>query len=155
LVCVGGVIFALWQILRASRSSDTPTGRPALEVSKDPDRRAYRSIREALAHAHAGDVIELADTRHVETVIVDPSRPTAVTIQAKPGTTVVWSPSLKDPDQPLLFLSGARGFKLNGKGITLDGTIDDKTRVKTLVSLQLYSPGLVLEDAQLRGFENR
>jgi hypothetical protein len=153
-VGVLGLAIVLWAILR-SGGGDSAGGRPVLDVSKDPAQGRYRSIREALGNAKPGDVIELVDEQHVESLVIDPSRATKITIQAKPGTQVVWSPSVKDPAQPLLFLSGAHGFRLNGKGITLDGTIDGKNKLETLVSIQLHAPGLVLEGAELRGFAKR
>jgi serine/threonine protein kinase len=154
LVFLSGVSFAVWQVLSKQRSGgDTPTGRPPRIVSKDsPSARSYRSIREALSNARPGDVIELADERHVENLTIDPSRTTAVTIQAKPGLDVVWSPATKD--LPLLHLTSARGFKLKGKGLTLDGTVRGQT-VENLITIQLHCPGLVLEDAHLQGFSRR
>ncbi len=56
----------------------------------------------------------------------------------------------------MLFLSQAKGFTLQGKGITLDGALDGtlkgKQSVKNLVLIYSYNAGLVLEDLQLRNF---
>jgi hypothetical protein len=107
-----------------------------------------------MVEARANDVIEIDDEEHVESLTVD-SRPgftTAVTIQAAPGKTVVWKPSDKDERRPLIRLSKANRFVLKGPGITLDGTIDGKRRLKNVVEIFGYSTGLTLEDLDFKSF---
>ncbi len=153
LVFVAATTFLIWQIVR-SKTEPTPVARGPLEVGQA---KTYRTIAEALAHAQEGDVIELCDAAHVENLMVTPTkaRPTGVTLQAKPGITVVWSPASKDPTTPLLYLAKAENFRLHGKNLTLDGTIDAATnlRVEKLLFLTLHSPGVTLQDAHLQGFE--
>src|SRR5262249_49325907 len=106
-----------------------------------------------LEEARSGDIIELYDEEHFETLVVDPNRGrTAVTIQAAPGKTVVWKPMDKDPRRPIIALSKARGFVLKGPEITLDGTIDGKSRLNNLVTIFSDCPGLILDDLDFKSF---
>ena len=61
-------------------------------------------------------------------------------------------PSDKEPRRPIIALSKARGFVLKGPGITLDGTIDSKSRLNNLVTILSDCPGLTLEDLDFQSF---
>ncbi len=159
------LISVLW-LAFFNGTEDPPKNGPLtpgpLEVGKT---KTYRTIAQALAQAQEGDVIELCDASHVESLIITPGNfrpgqpgapiPTGITIQTKPGATVVWSPASKDPKTPLLHLNQAKNFHLKGKNLTLDGTIDaaKNLRVQTLLFLSMHSPGMTLEDAHLQGFD--
>jgi hypothetical protein len=52
----------------------------------------------------------------------------------------------------LLSLNEAAGFHFEGKGITLDGKLDEKTRLPELVHVFSHSPALRLEDLNLKNF---
>jgi serine/threonine protein kinase len=121
-------------------------GRAPLAVSKDGS-KAFKTIRQALQSARAGDVIEIHDVVHEESLVVD-QRGAEVTLQAAPGTNVRWVPGIKDEKTPLIHISKAPGFRLKGKGITLDGMIDAAHKVRSLVFITLASPGLTVEDVQ-------
>src|SRR5262249_30964019 len=75
-----------------------------------------------------------------------------VTLQAAPGKEVRWKPAKKDESKPILFLSKAQGFKLKGQGIILDGDLGGGKRVKDLIFIAFYSPGLTIDDVQLKNF---
>jgi serine/threonine protein kinase len=140
----------LWKfVLNQPSGPNTPSGRPPLGVSKDGTKQ-FKSVQQALRSAQIGDVIELYDAIHEESLRVDPSAgPTDVTLQAAPGREVRWVPSAtRDEKTPLLSLSQARFFKIKGKGITLDGLIDSGRKVHDLIFITLSSPGLTVEDLQ-------
>lgn len=133
-----------------------PVARPKLEVGQNvtPGPFAFKSIQAALRSAKAGDIIELLDPEHKESLVVEgrSNMATDVTIQAAPGIDVVWTPARKEEVSPILRLSGAKNFHIKGKGITLDGNFDGKRKVNDLVLLTGKSPGLRLEDLQFKGF---
>jgi hypothetical protein len=109
---------------------------------------AFDSIQKALKKAHRGATIELHDSRYEEEVKVDPTIAADITLRAAPGKQVVWTTRKGNDKGPMLHLSSAKGFKLEGKGITFDG----RGQVATLIKIELHCPGLVLEDARLQGF---
>ncbi len=134
-----------------------PVRRP-LDVSKDAVSGAsYRSILQALRAAQPGDVIQLHDAEHVESLRIELPRmqgeiTTDVTIQVAPGKEVVWKPHRKEEDVPILLLQNARNFKIIGDGLTIDGAIDGKKRVKDLVVINYESPSLTIAAATFRNF---
>ncbi len=110
-----------------------PTGRcglasAALTVSKDGS-KGFKSISQALRSAKPGDVIEIYDAVHEENLLVD-AHGADVTLQAAPGMEVRWlaDQKKKDDHAPLIHISKAPGFHIKGKGITLDGTLDNNRR---------------------------
>jgi serine/threonine protein kinase len=144
---LGALAVAAWFLFRSPEPVAPPPRLP-LQVSKDAGRpKAFRSIQQALRHAEPGDIIELWDEKHQENVTVDPSRGrTDVTLRAAEGKQISWS--ARDDKNPILSLSAAESFKLQGDGITLDG----QRKVQDLVVLSLTSPGLTLQDVRLQGF---
>ncbi|MSQ96027.1 MAG: hypothetical protein EXR98_15930 [Gemmataceae bacterium] len=153
ILVAGAAVF--WFRVVQPPSEQVKPGPPRFEVSKDPTRKnAKRSIKAALKDAETGSVIELWDVLHEENVVIEPTAGrTAVTIQAAEGKEIVWRSARKDPEAPILRLSKAAGFKLKGKGIIFDGTIDQNRRVIDLITINLESPGLALEDVQINHFE--
>lgn len=151
LASVLGLVVAilLWRFVFGQPAGpNTASGRPPLTVGKDGNMR-FKSIQQALRSAQIGDVIELHDAVHEENLVVDPSRgPTDVTVRAAPGKEVRWVSSPKRDEKTLLYLSQAKYFHIQGKGITLDGSIDAKRRVQDLIFITLFSPGLTIEDLQ-------
>jgi serine/threonine protein kinase len=144
LVAIVGILLAKFVV---NEPGVVPGGsRVPLTVSRDGS-KAFKTIRQALQSARAGDVIEIHDVVHEESLVVD-QRGAGVTLQAAPGTNVRWIPGSKDEKTPLIHISKAPGFQLKGKGITLDGMIDAGHRVRSLIFITLASPGLTVEDVQ-------
>src|SRR5262249_8945174 len=75
-----------------------------------------------------------------------------VTIQAAPGKSVVWRSARKDPNEPILKLSNAAFFKLKGDGITFDGDLGEKGKVKDLILVLFGSEGVSVEGAQFKNY---
>jgi hypothetical protein len=153
-LALAGLAFGFWKYFSIYSGHGQQTRH--LLVTKDAAQpNSYRTIARAIAEARSGDIIEIGDEEHVESLNVDPSRgPTAVTIKAAPGKQVVWKPSDKDERRPLIALSKASRFVLKGPGITLDGTIDKKRRLNNLITVYSYCPGLTLEDLDFQGFNH-
>ncbi len=143
-----GTVTALLLKFASVPAVDPRPHRAPLNVSRDGT-KGFRSIKQALRAAHPGDVIEIHGTVHEENLTVDESG-LDVTLQAAPGTEVRWlaDPKRKDEKTPLIHIAKAPGFRLRGKGITLDGTIDENTKVRDLILVTLSSPGLTIEDLQ-------
>jgi eukaryotic-like serine/threonine-protein kinase len=133
-----------------------PSGRQRLIVSRDFAGKPYHyaSILRALENASPGDVVELHDELHEETLVLDRKNTSAtttnVTIQAGSGSKVVWKPKYKTEKRPVLVISGARDLVI--KGITFDGTLDDKRQAETLLRVSGECPGLVLENLEFQNF---
>ncbi len=131
-----------------NQPTDAGTRHAALTVSKDGS-KGFKSISQALRSAKPGDVIEIFDAVHEENLVVD-ARGADVTLQAAPGLDVRWIPDQKKKDEraPLIHISKAPGFHIKGKGITLDGTLDNDRRTRDLMLITSTSPGLTIEDLQ-------
>src|SRR5262249_12522343 len=126
------------------------------EVTKDPNRKgAYASIQAAVRDAEIDSVIELWDETYEENVIIEQraDRRTGFTIQAAPGREGVWRSAKNDPTEPILRLTRARHFNVNGKGIPSDGALDKKRQVRDLVQITSKCPGLDIEAAKFKNFE--
>jgi serine/threonine protein kinase len=156
---VGGVVVLTTAVLIYRSLTGDRTKvlvRPPLEVTKNAgSANSYRSILQALRAAKPGDVIQLMDSEHFENLLIEPRMKDItpdVTIQAAPGREVVWKPFRKDDMTPILWLQEARNFKIKGKGLTFDGTLDAKRRVQNLIVINFESPGLAIEDAAFKGF---
>src|SRR6202041_1574462 len=100
-----------------------------------------------------GSIIELWDDVD-ENVLIDNTngKPTDFTIQAAAGKEIVWRAAGNDPTQPIIRITKAADFKLKGKGILLDGTIDKKRQVNDLIMITSTCPGLIIEDLEFRSF---
>jgi hypothetical protein len=110
---------------------------------------AYHSLQEALTRAQRGDVVEILDDVIEENVVVSTHKgKTDVTLRAHPGKAVVWRCPKGGEGRPLLLLSEAPGFRVEGRGITLDGN----GAMPKLVELYGRCPGLVVEGLRLEGF---
>lgn len=145
------VAVLLWQFV-LFQPGPRVTVRLPLAVAKDGSKN-FKSIRSALHEAKPGDIIEIHDEVIEENVVIDKAVANHVTLQAPPGKTVLWfSATKKDEKNPVLFFSKASGFRLKGKGITLDGDLEARRKVDDLVFITSYCPGLILEDLELRGF---
>lgn len=154
LLAVVGFLVVKYVLPHAA--SNAPVARGPLIVSKKGvSGKAYATIRQALSSAQSGDVIELHDALHEETLVVEKAglMISEVTVRAAQGLEVVWKPSMKDEKKPLLTLQNAPGFKLKGKSITLSGMIDGKRRLQDVVLLSSSVPGVTLEDLTISGFE--
>jgi hypothetical protein len=160
-VCFTGGIFSVLWFSGAWTFGFGPEKQPEVQtlrliVSKDANRpNAYRSINQALSKAEFDTVIELWDDVHEESVVFDGGRGgrTNITLQAAPGKEIVWKPGRnKDPQTPLLRLIKTPDFKLKGKGITFDGSLDKDRSVNDLIMITSDCSGLVIEDLQMRHF---
>lgn len=145
---------AIWIYFPTPNTQPLPVGPPKLEVSKDPKRPgAFPNIQQALRNAKAGSVIELWDEIHEENLLIDPTKgPTNVTIQAAAGREVLWRPAKNDPELPLVKLAKASEFRLRGKGIILDGTLDNTRRVNELMMITADCTGTAVEDLFFQKF---
>ncbi len=154
-ICFLGAVFLVWKFVLAGGGDPVPKVRGPLQVTRDAGvPNSFRTIQAALRTAQPGDVIELCDGLHRENLYVHPSRgATEVTIQAKSGAEIVWKPA-KEDDKQLIWLSRASGFRIKGKRLTLDGTIDEskKLKIDALIFATGHSPGLRLEDLTLTNF---
>jgi serine/threonine protein kinase len=125
--------------------------KPLLVSRKGNHPGAYPTVQQALLGAREGDVIELLDAEHEETLKVAPNtlRAGQVTVQAHPGLTVTWKCAKgQEKDPILLFSSVPQSFHFNGQGITLDG----RDRMARLVVLTGHCDGLTLEGVRMQGF---
>ena len=159
VVVVGGLIWGGYLIYTNFIAPQVPGGpaRPKLIVTKDAAGKqgVYRTIQAALRVASKDDVIEIADETIEENVVCEysPRYTTEVTLQAAEGKQVVWRSARKDlPTEPLLKLNGAAFFKLNGNGITLDGDLGEKGKIKDLVLVTSVCPGLTIDGVELKNY---
>jgi serine/threonine protein kinase len=159
VVLVGGAIYGGYLIYShfVGTEINGPPERPRLIVSRKEaeagTKNCYKSIQAALHVAQPGDVIELAED--IEENLVwnfTPRITTEVTIQPAPGKEIAWRSRGKNPADSLLRLTGAKFFKVKGPGLTLDGDIGDKGKLKDLVFLLGRCQGLLIEDVQFRNF---
>ncbi len=130
-------------------------GPSMLDVSKDPaNKKAMRTIQQAIKAAEIDSVITLLDDAYEENVVIEPGRGrTAITIKAAVGKEIIWKPSKFDPETPILRIYKGVDLKLVGAGITLDGTIDAKRRVNDLLTVSGDCSGLIITDLQFRNYE--
>ncbi len=153
VVVIGGGIW-LYFFLTAAPAAVQERPRLAVAARDAGKPGVYKSLQAALRVAQQGDVIEIADETLEENVVVqfNNRNTTEVTVQAAPGKQVVWRAARKDPATPILRLDGAAFFKLKGEGITLDGDLGDKGKVKDLVLILSSAHGLTVEGAQFKNF---
>lgn len=132
-----------------------PKVRPKLVITKAGAAGTFRSVGQAIQHARAGDVLELADAVHEENLDLGTAMtlPRGLTVQAAEGVSVQWVP--KNPARPILTLRKAESFRIKGERITLDGDAGPRGKVKDLVHIMLLSPGLTLEDLTLKNYTQR
>jgi hypothetical protein len=150
-IVVSSMLYFFWP----STAPTKATGPQKLIVTQDDRPGRFTSVGQALAKARTGDIIELQDEQHFESLIVNSGRfKTEVTLQAAPGKKVVWRPKPNSDDAtPVIKLYKAAGFSLKGQGITIDGSLaNGKGKVKDAVEVTLFSPGLVVEDLQIQNF---
>ena len=154
LILTGTLGVLVWIFYPRPAPPPVVTGPTKLEVSKDPARpAAYRSVQQALRNAKLNSTIELWDAIYEENIVVDPTKGyTSVTLQAAPGKEVVWRAAKNQSDTPIIHLAKASDFKLKGKGIVLDGTLDNVRRVNDLVLINSDCTGLIVEDLQCKSF---
>jgi serine/threonine protein kinase len=154
LVVVVGV--GLWLYSIFTSLGVNGQARPRLLVSAQEAGKpgVYKSVQAALRVAQKDDIIEIADESIEENIFQEfnPRHSMEVTIQAAPGKSIIWRSARKDPNQPIIRLSGASFFKLKGEGITFDGNLAGKEKVKDLVFVLSSSEGLTLEGAQFKNF---
>lgn len=155
LLCVVLLTVAALRYMKIAEPVPVRAARPVLVVTRQPGKNnSYRTIGQALRNAQKGDVIELQDEVHEENLIVDPASnmETEVTLQAAPGKAILWSPTGKDQAAYLIYLYKARNFRLNGKGITLDGRMKAGGQLRDLVFITSQCSGLTLEGIRLQDF---
>jgi serine/threonine protein kinase len=145
LLAIVAILLARFVFMGGGGGAGHSTGRAPLTVSRDGT-KGFKTIRQALQAAQAGDTIEIYDVVHEENLVVD-QRGAHVTLQAAPGVSVRWVPASKDERTPLVHVAKAPGFHIKGKGIAFDGMIDETHRVQNLIFITLASPGLVIDGA--------
>jgi eukaryotic-like serine/threonine-protein kinase len=137
------VSILFWKFV-LDRPAATHSVRQPLTVSADGARH-FKSIKQALRAAQPGDVVELFDAAYHENLVVDHGGQ-GVTLKAAPGVSVRWLSASKDAQVPLIHISKAPNFRINGQGIILDGTLNSEQKVRDLLFITLSSPGLTIED---------
>ena len=142
---------ALW-IFFPEKPPPPPEAAPILAVSRDPNRKGFNRIQQALDNAKAGSTIELWDDNYDESVVIRKGIADGITLQAAPGTEIVWRSGRGDPRQPILWIAESEDFKLKGKGIVFDGAIEKKPSVNNLVMITGENPNLLVEDLQFKNF---
>ena len=155
---IGGgisVLFAgavVWAVLAVQRHKEnipeTPAQPPPLLVSHAGQGNAFPSLSEAIAQAKDKDRIVVVDDIEEQLELTGSNK--ELIIEPKSGKAVVWR-------FPRNFASGKALVTLNGVGhLTIRGlTLDGRGRVDQIVLIAGISPGLTLEDIQLRGFRYR
>lgn len=137
-----------------------PPARKPLEVTADASRGGtYRSIVEAIRKAKRGDIIQLNDDVHDESISLDFQRTlrvsSEITIQPAPGKQVVWTSGTKvNPDRPIITLRQATNLKIQGPGLILDGQLDPKQNVKYIAEINMTSPGVTFQNVTFRSFDD-
>lgn len=154
-VIAGAGIIAVLTFFIINRPESLVTTRPPLEVTRDAGKaNSYRTVAQALRAARAGDVIQLTDPVHIENLVVEQKQnyTTDITLQAAPGVEVIWKSGVKDEKAPLVTLQHAKHFKIKGKGLTFDGTLEGSKQVNDLIVINFVAPGLSIEDVTLKAF---
>ncbi len=153
VVVVGGGIW-LYFFLTSVADPAAKTAPPLIVSARDAGKQGvYKSIKAALRVAKQGNVIQIADDTIADNIDWEwKGRSTEVTIQAAPGTEVVWRSASKDPAVPLIRLTNAEFFKLKGPGLILDGSLGDKGKIKDLVLMMGSSHGVTIEEVRFRDF---
>ncbi len=130
----------------AIQAHKPPTGTWLVTKSDHPN--SFRTVRDALYQARAGDQILVLDDRIEEPLIlVDGHKGKDITIRAgNHSGLVVWKCPPNPPEGRFVALSNVQGFRL--QGFVLDG----QDHVDNLVVLSGPCPGLFIEDVSLRGF---
>ncbi len=158
LIGVGALLVVAGLLVYVFLNTDRPTTaarRPLLVGKETMGANTYRSVLQALRAAQPGDVIQLVDPEHAEHLVLEHRMTdvtTDVTIEAAPGKDVVWKTDRADESTPILKLQNARNLKIKGKGLTFDGTITAKKKLKDLIVLNFKCAGLAIEDATFQGF---
>lgn len=152
VITLAALAFGYWKFFHIEPEVGPPA-RPNLTVAKNNPSGpfSFRTIDQALREAKRGDVIELLDDVHEETLSVDKRRgiASAITIQPAANRKVIWRPQSSEP--PMLRFSNVQGFTLRGPGLTLDGTVKSKPS-PYLILITLENPGLTIQNVTLKGF---
>jgi len=132
-----------------------PVREPLIVTKDDTKPKTFRSIEHAIRSAKPGAVIQLADEVHRENLTILSTSTKDIVIQAAPGKEVKWTALMQnDPGSPLIFLNASSNLRIQGKGITLDGTLNGGKKTNNLIHIAMDSPGVVLEDLKLTNFAN-
>ncbi len=126
------------------RPAGRPDGREPIRVDPSGANKAFRTLKEAILHAHANDHIVLAADVQEDDLTVN--KVENLTIESAPERRATWRTTGRAMDK-LLSVSDAPGFHL--KGITFDG--DGKTHI--LVQLNGACPGLTLDALRFDGIK--
>jgi hypothetical protein len=145
----GGMLVALIGILvwrvspgRVHKEAESPTTRPPLLVSRSGQDNAFRTLHDALRSAQDGDHIVVAEDIDEQLELLQSKK--NLVIEAKPGKPIVWRAARTEPS--IVFLNGVGNLRI--RGFTFDG----RDLVDQILLITGHSPGLTLEDIQLRGF---
>ncbi len=139
VLLLGGIVFFVWYALLPGTPPAEPPAPPrvTLYVHRDGANNAYKTLKQALAHATLGDTIILQSdiTEAVEGEL------SGRTIRGEGN--IVWKAPPGRASGVLLQVRNAREFIL--KGLTLDGD----GQIDVLVDLQKSCPGTRFEDVTL------
>ena len=141
------IVVGVWIAIAFSSGAarpEGPTGREPIRVDPSGANKAFRTLKEAILHAHANDHIVLAADVQEDDLTVN--KVENLTIESAPERRATWRTTGRAMDK-LLSVSDAPGFHL--KGITFDG--DGKTHI--LVQLNGACPGLTLDALRFDGIK--
>jgi serine/threonine protein kinase len=143
LVLVVGCLL-VWMLSPSPKQSTGSSDDRAIRVPG----RLYKRLSEALLNCRDGDRIVLTDTiSEIDLQLKDRKN---ITLEAVPGKKIAWqSPASADAGARLLRLNNAVGCKI--AGIVFDG----QDRLDALLLVLGHSPGLQLENLELRGARKR
>lgn len=152
LIALLGASIAWWKFTKEKGDPKDPAAQPSgtvLHVTQADHPKGFKTIREALQHAHDGDRIVVLDEKIEEDLTLDESRkrPKDLTIEGGwADKQVLWTCPPNPKEGKFIKLGNVAGLKL--RGFTLDGM----GRVNDLVWINGKCPGLHLDSLQLQGF---
>jgi hypothetical protein len=152
ITVIATLVFLLKRDDGSSDKEPIPPPPNVVYVSRTKD-GAARTIEGALRRAKQSSRIIVLDGPidcGAGFVFDNHKAPKDVTLEAEPGTTVIWRLRRGVPDAPtLVMLTQLDGFVL--RGFTFDG----EARVQDLLQISGNCPGLKLENLKFQGFKRR
>jgi serine/threonine protein kinase len=142
LVIVAGLGYLVWKVV--FHNPKKPAVRLPLRVNKEGQEGQFKTIKQALNRAKAGDLIVVAGGTYEEQIVLRNRR--GITIEAGEGEVVVLPPTNFREHRPLLELYECANVHI--KRIKFNG----QDRIQTLVSIAGECPQLVLEKVRLKKF---
>lgn len=139
-----GILVWVFALSGKHKPEEPPAPPPPLVVSHSGE-NAIRTVGEALRRAKDNDHIVVMDNIEEQLEVTEAKKD--VVIETPPGKAIVWRfPRNIASGKELVLLNGVGHLRI--KGFILDG----RNLVDQVVRITGHSPGLTLEDVQLRGF---